>query len=95
LTKPASEDSNYTPVDFPVPVSEIPENVFFAKEYKETMFSKLERELSKFEYKVLESFLEGNSYVEIAEQVGKTPKSIDNAIQRIRKKISKEEMMAS
>ena len=34
-------------------------------------------------------YLEGNSYIEIAEILGKTPKSIDNALRRIRKKIKK------
>lgn len=47
-------------------------------------FSKL---LSPFEYGVLELFLEGNSYLEMANILQKPQKSIDNTIQRIRKKL--------
>ena len=44
--------------------------------------------LSKFEARVLELYLEGRSYDEISEVTVKPRKSIDNAIQRIRKKLS-------
>ncbi len=43
---------------------------------------------SELEKKVLELLLEGRKYKEIAEILGKTPKQIDNAIQRIRNKIN-------
>lgn len=95
LTKPASDDDNFSVVDLTIPTTEMPENLLFAKEYKNNIFDRLKRDLSKFEYSVLNSFLQGNSYQEIADSFGKTPKSIDNAIQRIRKKVSKEEMLAS
>jgi len=39
------------------------------------------------ENKVLDYYLRGYGYVQIAEIMGKTPKSIDNALQRIRGKI--------
>ena len=42
---------------------------------------------SDFEWKVWCEKLKGRSYVEIAETLGKTPKSIDNALQRIKKKV--------
>lgn len=38
------------------------------------------------ENKVLDYYLRGYGYVQIAEIMGKTPKSIDNALQRIRGK---------
>lgn len=44
--------------------------------------------LSEFESEVLELYLMGCSYNEVAEQVNKSPKSVDNAVQRIRKKLS-------
>ncbi len=44
--------------------------------------------LSKFEARVLELYLEGRTYEEISEVTAKPRKSIDNAIQRIRKKLS-------
>ena len=39
------------------------------------------------ENKVLEYYLKGYGYIQIAKIMGKTPKSIDNALQRIRGKI--------
>ena len=45
--------------------------------------------LSKMEKEVLSFFLEGKEYTEIAEILGKTDKSIDNALQRIKTKIRK------
>ena len=45
--------------------------------------------LSRFESAVLELYLEGVSYKEMAVRLGKTDKSVDNTIQRIRKKLSK------
>jgi RNA polymerase sporulation-specific sigma factor len=41
------------------------------------------------EKEVLSFFLEGKEYTEIAEILGKTDKSIDNALQRIKAKIRK------
>ena len=43
--------------------------------------------LSRLENQVLDLFLEGKDYREIAEITGRTPKSIDNALQRIRQKV--------
>ena len=43
--------------------------------------------LSKFEVKVFDKLVHGKTYREIAEEMGKSPKSVDNAIQRIKKKI--------
>jgi len=45
--------------------------------------------LSSFEQKVWSAYLSGKNYNVIAEDLGKTPKSIDNAIQRIKKKVEK------
>jgi RNA polymerase sporulation-specific sigma factor len=45
--------------------------------------------LSSFEKKVLDLYLEGLSYDEIAERTGKRAKSVDSALQRIKKKLSK------
>lgn len=45
--------------------------------------------LSGFERKVLEEYLCGKSYVRISEELQKPPKSIDNALQRIKRKLEK------
>lgn len=64
-----------------------PEQMMIEQEGKQEFFDKLEENLSAMEKKVLYLYLEGNSYIQIAEIMGKTPKSIDNTLQRIRGKI--------
>lgn len=66
-----------------------PEQILIEKEAKKEFFLKLEEKLSSMERKVLYLYLEGNSYIHISELMGKTPKSIDNTLQRIRGKIKK------
>lgn len=65
-----------------------PEAVIIAKEQKSYMEQKIEKELSSLEKKVLRYYLEGIPYSEIAEKIGKKEKSVDNALQRIRAKLS-------
>jgi len=64
-----------------------PEQMLIEQEGKQEFFDKLEEKLSPMEKKVLYLYLEGSSYTQIAENMGKTPKSIDNTLQRIRGKI--------
>ena len=64
-----------------------PEQVMIERERKQEFFEKLDQKLSSMERKVLYLYLEGSSYTQIAEQMSKTPKSIDNTLQRIRGKI--------
>ena len=64
-----------------------PEQIMIEQERKEEFFKKLDENLSKMERKVLYLYLEGNSYTQIAELMDKTPKSIDNTLQRIRGKV--------
>ena len=45
---------------------------------------------NEFEVKILGFYLEGLTCREIAETVGKSPKSVDNAVQRIRRKIARQ-----
>ncbi len=58
----------------------IKEVVQFLREFNNGLFS-------DFEWKVWVEKLRGKDYVEIAETLGKSPKSIDNALQRIKKKL--------
>ncbi len=66
-----------------------PEEIMIDKERFYSIEEKLSKILSKLEWSVLLKYLEGKSYVDIAAQIGKTEKSIDNALQRIKKKIEK------
>lgn len=64
-----------------------PEDIFIDKENVKILQEKINQNLSVFEKKVLYLYLKGNSYTNIAKELKKNEKAIDNAIQRIRKKI--------
>ena len=64
-----------------------PESIIIDRENVTDMRRQISQCLSKFENQVLEQYLQGYGYVQIAENMGKSPKSIDNALQRIRGKI--------
>ncbi len=66
-----------------------PEIIMLAKENKKSMDDRIQIELSSLEKKVLNLYLQGLSYMEIGERLDKTEKAINNALQRIRKKLSK------
>ena len=66
-----------------------PESILIDRENVSALEQEMEKNLSPLENQVLHLYLDGNGYVEIAEILGKTPKSIDNALRRIRKKIKK------
>ncbi len=64
-----------------------PEEVVIAQESQEILLQKLRAKLSKFEQNVLDDYLSGMNYQQIAEKMGKSPKAIDNALQRIKGKM--------
>lgn len=66
---------------------ENPENIIIDQESTRSLEQEIHRTLSPMENKVLEYYLKGYGYIQIAKIMGKTPKSIDNALQRIRGKI--------
>ena len=47
----------------------------------------IRQNLSEFEQKVVNLYVDGMNYQQIAKELEKTPKSIDNALQRIKKKL--------
>ena len=59
------------------------------KEYYQTVENAIDKSLSDFEKQVLHRYTNGESYTEIAEKLDAPVKSVDNAIQRIRKKTIK------
>lgn len=67
--------------------SENPEALIIDRENTGSLEKQISRTLSPMENKVLAYYLEGYSYVQIAELMNKQSKSIDNALQRIRGKI--------
>lgn len=64
-----------------------PEELFLDKEYFSMLEQELKNRLSDLESRVLHLHLMGEDYRSIAQLLGKSPKSIDNALQRIKKKM--------
>lgn len=65
-----------------------PENIVISRESFGSMERSINSLLSKLELQVLMYYTEGMSYDEIAELTGKKRKSVDNAVQRIKKKLA-------
>lgn len=65
-----------------------PEDLLIDQEEQRERLGNLKDQLSGFEADILDYYLQGYSYHEIAHQVGRSPKSVDNAVQRIRRKIA-------
>lgn len=81
------EDNEMRLVDVLKPETEQnPEKLLIDLEYTEDFKEKLFESLSNFEKQVLKLYIEDKDYREIARIMNKTPKSIDNALQRIRSK---------
>mgnify|MGYP001625054736 CR=1 FL=1 len=68
---------------------EDPLETVMKKEYYEQIENSMQKTLSDFEKQVLDGYVKGYSYVTIAKQLDAPVKSVDNAIQRIRKKAMK------
>lgn len=68
---------------------EDPLDTITKKEYYKSVEDSIDKSLSDFEKQVLKKFIKGDSYVKIAEELESPVKSVDNAIQRIRKKAMK------
>lgn len=68
---------------------EDPLDTVMKKEYLEKIESTIDKTLSGFEKQVLNRYIRGESYVDIANKLDAPVKSVDNAIQRIRKKAVK------
>ena len=69
---------------------EDPLDTITQKEYYQNIENTIDKTLSDFEKKVLTRYMQGESYTQIAQKLEAPVKSVDNAIQRIRKKAIKE-----
>jgi len=91
LNKPIyDEDSDRTLLDI-ISGSKItdPEELIISREEFDDIEEKMGEILSSLEWKVLMSYLEGKSYQEIAEDLKRHVKSIDNALQRVKRKLER------
>lgn len=84
------EDSDRTLLDV-MPGSQVldPEEVVINTEEVGTMEEKITEILSDLEWQVLNSYLDGKSYLEIAYDLNRHVKSIDNALQRVKRKLER------
>lgn len=91
LNKPIyDEESDRTLLDI-IATSIItdPEELIISKEELKNIESKMNEILSKLELEVLELYLNGKSYQYIADKLDRDVKSIDNALQRVKRKLEK------
>lgn len=91
LNKPLyTDDSERSYMEiFVTSKKEDPESLYLDVEKTYEINQEIKKALSPFEHQVLELYLQGVSYFKIAKVLEKEEKAIDNAIQRIRKKLSK------
>lgn len=82
LSEDLSEDSLFDQL-----VISNPESIIIDQETARDMEQRIRKNLSRFEQEVFDCYMQGSNYLQIAEMFHKNPKSIDNAIQRIRKKV--------
>lgn len=71
------------------PTDNNPEDLILSKESYEELFHELKGLLSNLESSILDLYLEGLTVKEIALKTGRSPKSVDNAIWRVRRKVDR------
>ena len=67
-----------------------PEMLIIDRDHVSRLLESTRRQLSEFEAKILGYYLDGLSVKEIAETMGRSPKSVDNAVQRVRRKAARQ-----
>ncbi|MBQ6233457.1 MAG: RNA polymerase sporulation sigma factor SigH [Clostridia bacterium] len=90
LNKPLyDEESDRTLLDVIEGRVTNPEDLYISQEELERIQNEISTTLSPLEQQVLAAFLNGKSYQEIAEMLDRHVKSIDNALQRVKRKLTK------
>lgn len=91
LDKPMyDEDSERTLMDvITSPLSDNPEHLMINREEYSRLEGQMSEVLSELEQQVLVLYLEGRSYNEISSLLNRSTKSIDNALQRIKRKLER------
>ena len=91
LNKPLyDEESDRTLLDILMEgTTSNPEDMIINQENLGNIHQKINEVLSGLEQEVLSAYLDGKSYQEIAESLGRHVKSIDNALQRVKRKLEK------
>lgn len=68
---------------------ENPQSVTIDKIRAGELWSRIRFTLTALEYQIFDLYLDGYSYAEIARRIGKTPKSVDNALRRVKGKLQR------
>ena len=89
LDHPFFDSSSYTSGAFDFSQTD-PAVLISDRDYVESVLASIMKQLSEFEARILGFYLDGLSCQEIAKVVGKPPKSVDNAIQRVRRKTARQ-----
>ena len=90
LNKPLyDEESERTLLDVIEGRTTNPEDLYISQEDLSRIQTQISEVLSDLERQVLDAFMDGKSYQEIAELLGRHVKSIDNALQRVKRKLFK------
>ena len=92
LNKPVyqDEESERTLLDMVSSLKVVnPENMLINKEEFTDVEKEMNKVLSDLEWQVLRSYIDGKSYQEIAKDLGRHVKSVDNALQRVKRKMEK------
>lgn len=71
------------------PQGKSPEELLIDRENMEVLQEEIWKLLSSMEKRIFQSYLDGESYTEIASELNRPAKSVDNALQRIRRKLKK------
>jgi RNA polymerase sporulation-specific sigma factor len=87
LDKPIEDESDRTLLDITKSSDLNPVNIIIDEENKNEIESKIDELLSELERNVLNFYLQDKSYQQIAEDLNRHVKTIDNALQRIKKKL--------
>jgi len=89
LEETESNQSRESNTRFVLDQRRTPEEQVLAKESEREFFQSFSRHLSPFEQEVLHLYLDGCSYRVMAEMTGRNEKAVDNAVQRIRRKLAR------
>ncbi len=91
LNKPIYEDESERTLSdiLSSDISLNPEEMMISREEYSVIEDKISKNLSPLEREVLALYLQGSSYQEIADEVGRQVKSVDNALQRVKRKLEK------
>lgn len=82
-----SEESKSLAETLPTDAMNNPEQLVIDQENVRMFWENLKKHLSSMEREVLDEYLSGLNYRQIAEKMGKSPKAIDNALSRIKSKV--------